>query len=125
MLFEEFQDGHRGSHLWISEWNNFSNSESPCLPSASHQFLLNPTPFGSRTFEDFQEGRSGGHLGYRNGTLLAILKLYVASMPPIKFRLNWTRFRRTCGLKIFKMILAFLNLHVAPMPPTKFELNLS
>ena len=42
------------------------------------------------SFEEFQEGRHGGHLGYRNGTILAILNLYVAPMPPIKFSLNLT-----------------------------------
>ena len=40
-------------------------------------------------FEDFQDGRQGGHLGYRNVTILAILNFYVAPMPPIKFQLNW------------------------------------
>ena len=34
------------------------------------------------SFEEFQD------LGYRNGTILGILNLYVAPMPPIKFRLN-------------------------------------
>ena len=37
------------------------------------------------SFEEFQDG---GHLGYRNGTILAILNLHVTVMPPIKFRLN-------------------------------------
>ena len=41
-------------------------------------------------FEDFQDGRRGGCLGYRNGTILAILNLDVAPMPPIKIRLNPT-----------------------------------
>ena len=41
-------------------------------------------------FEEFQDGRHGGQLGYRNGTILAILNFYVAPMPPIKFRLNLT-----------------------------------
>ena len=40
------------------------------------------------SFEEFQDGRHGGHLGYRNGMILAILNLYVAMMSPIKFRLN-------------------------------------
>ena len=30
----------------------------------------------------------GDHLGYQNGTILGILDLYVAPMPPIKFQLN-------------------------------------
>ena len=42
------------------------------------------------SFEEFQDGHQGGHLGYRNGTILTILNLYVAPMPPIKFRLNLT-----------------------------------
>ena len=42
------------------------------------------------SFEEFQNGVHGGHLGYRNGTTLAILNLYVAPMPPIKFWLNPT-----------------------------------
>ena len=42
------------------------------------------------SFEKFQDGGHGGHLGYRNGTSLAILNLYVATMPPIKFQLNLT-----------------------------------
>ena len=45
------------------------------------------------SFEKFQDGRHGSHLGYQNGMILAILNLYVAPMPPIKFRLNLT-----CGL---------------------------
>ena len=39
------------------------------------------------SFEEFQDD---GHLGYRNGTILSILNLYVTVMPPIKFRLNPT-----------------------------------
>ena len=42
------------------------------------------------SFEEFQDGCRGGHLGYRNGTILAILNLYVSVMPPIKFWLNPT-----------------------------------
>ena len=54
-------------------------------------------------FEDFEDGYYGGHLGYRKGTILAILNLYVALMSPIKFQLNPTRFGRRYPLKIFKM----------------------
>ena len=42
------------------------------------------------SFEEFQDGCHGGHLGYRNGMILAILNLYVTMMPPIKFQLNPT-----------------------------------
>ena len=41
--------------------------------------------------------------GYWNGTILAILNLCVTVMPPIKFQLNQTGFRR-CRLKNFKMV---------------------
>ena len=54
------------------------------------------------SFEEFQDGRHGGHLGYRNGTILAILNPYVIVMPPIRFQLNPTYGRR-CRLKNFKM----------------------
>ena len=42
------------------------------------------------SFEDNQDGRHGGNLGYRNGTILAILNLRVALMPPTKYQLNPT-----------------------------------
>ena len=42
------------------------------------------------SFEEFQNGRHGGHLGYRNETILAILNFHVATMPPTKFQLNPT-----------------------------------
>ena len=41
-------------------------------------------------FEDFQDGHHGSHHGYQNSMVVAILNLYVASMPPIKFQLNPT-----------------------------------
>ena len=42
------------------------------------------------SFEEFQNGHHGGHLGYQIGTILAILNLYITVMPPIKFQLNLT-----------------------------------
>ena len=42
------------------------------------------------SFEEFQYGRPGGHLEYQNGTILAILNLYVTVILPIKFRLSPT-----------------------------------
>ena len=80
---------------YISEQNDFSNSEFPCHSDASHRL-------GSiRIREGCQDGHS--HLGYRNETFLAILNLYVAPMHPIKFQLNSTRFGRRYRLKIYKM----------------------
>ena len=48
MTFEKFQEGCCGGHLGY--WNRriFSNSESPCLPSASFQVQLTLTsPLGA------------------------------------------------------------------------------
>ena len=85
------------------------------------------------SFEEFQDGLRGSHLGYQNRTILAILNLCVTVTPPIKFQLNLTELKRRCRLKNFKMasvaaildigtgrILALLNLCVAVMPPIKF-----
>ena len=41
-------------------------------------------------FEEFQDGSHGGHLGYSNRTILAILNFHNTPMPPIKFKLNQT-----------------------------------
>ena len=41
-------------------------------------------------FEEFEDGHHGDHLGYWNWTILAILNLQVATMPPTKFQLNPT-----------------------------------
>ena len=47
-----------------------------CLPLSFD--LIQITVREERSFEDFQDGRHGGHLGYRNGMILAILNLHVA-----------------------------------------------
>ena len=44
----------------------------------------------------------GGHLGYRNGMILAILNLCVTVMPPIISTQSDLGFRRRCRLKNFK-----------------------
>ena len=96
MSFEEFQD-------LISERNNFSNSESlpQSLPSSFSSIWLNVLE--EMSLEEFQDGRRSGHLGYRNGTILAILNLCVTPMLPIKFWFNPTKFWRRCRLKNYKM----------------------
>ena len=74
--------------FWISECKDFSNSESRCHSDASRQILLNPTyGLGKFSFEQYQDSHLGGHLGYRNEKILAILNFYVTPMLPIKFRL--------------------------------------
>ena len=42
------------------------------------------------SYEEFQDGRHGGHLVYRNETILAILIFHVSTMLPTKFQLNPT-----------------------------------
>ena len=88
------------------------------------------------SFQEFQDGCWGGLLGYRNGTVLTILNLYVTVMPPIKFGSTlitvWEemsfeefqdgRYGRHLGYRN-ETILANLNLNVVTMPPTKFQLN--
>ena len=77
---------------WISERNDFSNSESLCHCDASHQVFgsIQLKVWEETSFEEFQDGHHGSHLGYRNGRILTILNLFNAPMPPIKFRLNLT-----------------------------------
>ena len=57
-----------------------------CFPSSFRSIQL--SVWEEISFEEFQYGCHGGHLGYQNGTILAILNLYVAPMPPIKFWLT-------------------------------------
>ena len=42
------------------------------------------------TFEEFQDGRLCDHIRYRNRTILAMLNVNVATVPPTKFQLNPT-----------------------------------
>ena len=59
-----------------------------CLPSSFGS--IPPTIWEEISFEVFQDGHHGGHLGYGNGTILAILSLYNSPKHPIKFQLNLT-----------------------------------
>ena len=78
------------------------------------------------SFVEFQNGRHhGGHLGYRNETILAILNLCITVMLLIKFWLNpkawelsFLEFQdgRHLGYRN-GTILSILNLCVAVMPP--------
>ena len=74
MSFEEFQEGRPWRPSWISERNEFSNFESLCHCDASHLVSAqSDRVLEEMSFEEFQDGR----LGYRNGTILVILNLYV------------------------------------------------
>ena len=54
-----------------------------------HKLIWSKAP-GELTIEDLQNGCCGGHPGYHNRMLLAILNLHVTPMPPTKFWLNLT-----------------------------------
>ena len=75
---------------WLSEWNDFSNSESLCPCDASHQGLAQSNlSFGRRCrLKKFKMAAMAALLDI--GTILAILNLYKTTMPPIKFQLNLT-----------------------------------
>ena len=81
MSFEEFQDGRLGGHFGYrnrtSNSRAISNSESLCHCDASYQVLAqsNLWFWEEMLFAEFQDGHHGGHLGYLNGTILAILNL--------------------------------------------------
>ena len=69
----------------------FSTYEFLCCFKASHRFSsIRLTAWEEMSLKGFQDGLHGGHLGYWNGKYLAILNLYVAPMPPIKFQLDPT-----------------------------------
>ena len=57
---------------WISERNDFSKSESLCHYMPPIKFQLSLRVWEEMLFEEFQDGRHGGHLGYWNGKILAI-----------------------------------------------------
>ena len=52
-----------------------------CLPSGFGSIRL--LVWDEMSFEKFQAGHHGSHLRYLNRTILALLYLYVAPMPPI------------------------------------------
>ena len=72
---------------WIQEWNDFRNSESRCHCDASHKVFssIRLTVWEEMPFEEFEDGRHGSHLEYRNGTISAILNLHVAQCLPLSF----------------------------------------
>ena len=57
-----------------------------CLPSSFGS--IGPMVWKEMSFEEFLDGCHGSNLGYLNGTILAILNLYNAPVPPIEFLLN-------------------------------------
>ena len=55
-----------------------------CLPPS---FRIRLTAREEMSSKHFQDGHHGGHLGYRNITIIAYLNCYVAPKPPTRFRL--------------------------------------
>ena len=55
------------------------------------------------SFEEFQDGHHGGHLGYLNGRILAILNLCHCDASHQVLAESNLRFGRRCHLKNFKM----------------------
>ena len=116
-----------------------------CFQSSFGSIQL--TVWEEMSFEEYQDGR-GGHLGYRNSTILAIQNLYVAHQVSAQSDLRfgwrcrrpsliseWNDFSNSESLchsdashqviaqSDFDSILAILNLYVAPMSSIKFQLN--
>ena len=106
-----------------------------CLPSSfgSIQF----TVWEEMSFEEFQDGRHGGHLSYRNRTVLAILNLcrsdashqVSAQSDMVLEEMSFEVFQDSrhgshLGYRNGK-ILTILNLYPAVMPPIMFWLNLT
>ena len=122
---------------WIAEWNDFSNSESPCCSNASYQVSAR---------SDLQFGRRCRLKNFKMATMVAILdsgteerfKQFWISMSlwclPSSFgsirltvweEMSFEEFQAVYGGYQNVTILSILNLYVAPMPPIKFWLNLT
>ena len=97
------------------------------------KFQLNPTyGLGGDVVWRISRWRLGGHLGYRNGTILAILHLYVIQCLPSSFSsiqlTVWEMWfqdfqdgRHGCHLGYQnRTIIPILNLYLTTMPPIKF-----
>ena len=83
-------------------------------------------PFGSgeeAKKNDFQDGGHGSHLGFLNGTSLAIFDLQVTPLLPTMFQLTF-RHGRHVGFPT-GTILAIYNLQVTPTLRTTFRVNLT
>ena len=104
--------------LWsslISEQNYFSdlNLHVTLIPpfkfklnfslSIQEKVLFEDFKMAAIGHEDFIDGCHGGHLGFRNGTILAIKNCHVNPMPPIVSAQSDFPFGRRCRLKIFKI----------------------
>ena len=91
---------------WLSEQNVLAIHNLYVAPMPHIKFQPHPTySFGRDVV--FQDGYRGSRLVYRNGTVLAILYLYVYPVPPTK-----PTYPSWADMKIFKMatMAAILNI---------------
>ena len=77
--------------VWISDRNDFSYY----FIYVTRCFLLSFKSIGLSVQEkkrkiDFLDDRHGGHLGFSNGTILAIFDLQISPMLPTKFQVSWS-----------------------------------
>ena len=106
----------------------------------SIKFQLNPTyGWEEMSFEECKDGCRGGHLGYQNRMILAILNLCHSDASYQVSAQSDSWFQRRCHLEEMSFeefpwghlgyrngtILAILNLYVTLIPPIKFRLNLT
>ena len=83
-FFEQFQNlGYRNGTILAILNLHATQCLPPCVGSIRLSFRK------QMWFEDFQDGRRGGHI-YRKETTLAILNTHVAPIPLTKFQLNLT-----------------------------------
>ena len=79
------------------------NSESLCCSDASDQVTAQSrTVWEEMLFEVFQNGRQGGRLGYRNGTILPIKFSMSHQYPQPSFGLIRFTFRKQMSLEDFQ-----------------------
>ena len=74
---------------WNTDRNYFSYFWSTSHRYAYYQVSGQLAVWFRKSEIDFQEGRHGGHLEFRIGTILAIFDLQVTQMLPNKFRASW------------------------------------
>ena len=113
---------------WISEWNDFSNSESLCPSEASHQILAqSPTWFGRCCLKNFKMAAAASWISEWNyfsnfeSLLLWCLPLSFCSIQLTDMEISFEEFQDgRCGHLGYRSrtILAILNLYVAPIPST-------
>ena len=97
--------------------------DAPMPPS---KFKLNLT-YGSRGYavlKKLEGSHHGGHLGYRNGTMLAIESLCRPNASHQVSAQSDVAFESRCGLKIFKMAAVAAILDIGTKPLKRFQISI-